>query len=649
VVLWVLMVGGVAFGGAPPSKADLEREARMRADVAAVSAEAATAWDQANAARDAQNATEAIAGYRKVVALAPNVDHPHRRLCGVLALSDLEAGIKECEAALSLAPSSPYNKSRLAAVLLTRRKPADLPRASELARAAAEALPDDVDTLKLDCRARGMSGDNGDDLSACLERVLALAPNDMESNYLAAATAGMRQDYKWASIYLERAKANGLSPALYAKFREKLDGVRPHESSSSISTDEALAFGVPIVGGWILLLIALLIAGNLLSDRALRTTDHEPGIRRAYRVVLLLTGVMFYVSLPLVIAVVVFAALATIDIFDDMGATPLFVIGLAIALVASTIASVTRSLFTKRPLKIEGDPLDPASHPHLKQILDEVAAVVRTRPVDLVYLTPGTDLAIIERPSVWRALRGARTERILVLGVGLFHDMKQRELRAMLADEYGRFRDDVGGHALSVRDSLNALIEGIARSRVPSVINPAWWFVRAFRHIYLVVSTGASRVQAAIADRLAIRAYGSEAFVAGARHVVARQIELPQDVAQTIKDVIENKWSLPNLYAYDPEQKKSPAQREADIAKALDRVPERFDSHPSWRQRLQVAAQLAAPGDAAYTDGDAPVWSLFPDPERVERDMTAIIRARIQAKMGVTVSDAEWEDDEPAA
>lgn len=646
-VLWVLLVSGTAFGGAPPSKADAELEQRMRADVAAVSAEAATAWDAANTARDARNADDAIAGYRKVIALAPGLDHPHRRLCGVLAVSDIDAAIPECETALSLAPTSGYDKSALAAVLLKRGKPADRPRAIGLARAAAEALPDDVSVAEMDCSARALAM-NVDDVSACVDHLLALAPDDVMGNYFASGVAAYRQDTAWASIYLERAKDNGLPPALYDEMRKKLDRARPHESSS-MSTDEVLAIGVPIVGGWILLMLALLVAGNLLSARALRTADHEPGIRRAYRVVLLLVGLLFYVSLPLVIAVVVFGALATIAIFDDMGATPLFVIGLAIALVASTIAAVSRSLLAKRPLKIEGDPLDPASHPQLKQVLDEVAAAVGTRPVDLVYLTPGTDLAITEQPSLWRALRGARTERILILGVGLFHDMKQRELRAMLAHEYGRFRDDVGGHALSVRGSLNALIEGISRSRVPSLVNPAWWFVRAFRHIYLVVSTGASRVQAAIADRLAIRAYGSEAFVAGARHVVARQLELPQDVAQTIKDVIENKWSLPNLYAYDPEQKKSPDERKAAIAKALDREPQRFDSHPSWRQRLQVAAQLALPGEAACTDGDAPVWNLFPDPERIERNMTAIIRTRIQTKMGVTVSDAEWDDEEPAA
>jgi hypothetical protein len=38
------------------------------------------------------------------------------------------------------------------------------------------------------------------------------------------------------------------------------------------------------------------------------------------------------------------------------------------------------------------------------------------------------------------------------------------------------------------------------------------------------------------------------------------------------------------------------------------------------------------------------VWALFPDPETIEREMTAIIRERARTKLGVTISDAEWDD-----
>ena len=54
-----------------------------------------------------------------------------------------------------------------------------------------------------------------------------------------------------------------------------------------------------------------------------------------------------------------------------------------------------------------------------------------------------------------------------------------------------------------------------------------------------------------------------------------------------------------------------------------------FDSHPSARQRIEWAERVALAGDRPSPDDLEPVWALFPDPERLERDMTAIIRERV--------------------
>jgi Zn-dependent protease with chaperone function len=108
---------------------------------------------------------------------------------------------------------------------------------------------------------------------------------------------------------------------------------------------------------------------------------------------------------------------------------------------------------------------------------------------------------------------GSHGRRVLIVGVALFDNMKQRELCSILAHEYGHFRnaDTGGGLALAVRRSLLTLLRGISNSGY-ALFNPAWWLLRAFTNLYLVVSSGASRLQEMLADRWAIRAYGSEAF-----------------------------------------------------------------------------------------------------------------------------------------
>src|SRR5690242_6788069 len=101
-VMVLVLFGGVAAAQQKVVRSphDLELEKEFRAEVAAVSEDAAKAFDEGNAARDAEHNEEAAAAYRKALELAPNVDHLHRRLCGVLARDGkFDDAMKECDAA----------------------------------------------------------------------------------------------------------------------------------------------------------------------------------------------------------------------------------------------------------------------------------------------------------------------------------------------------------------------------------------------------------------------------------------------------------------------------------------------------------------------------------------------------------------------
>lgn len=648
------MVGVPAWAG-PSQNVDPALEQRFRAEVAAASSDAAAAWDQGNLARDAVRLDEAEAAYRKVIELAPKLDHPHRRLCGVLVLAKrIDDALRECEVALSLAPASAYDKIAVVHVLMSRGRREDRPRAIALAHEAAQAMPDDVDVVGGECVARSLANDFAG-LSACVEHLLKLAPDDMTGNVLATEIALFVGDYGRARLHLETAKKAGLPAAAYADLSARIAELqRRSEADLPISLDDILVVGVPLVGGWLAALGLLLVLGRLLSNSVLRGAGHlgaddpigtprERRLRRAYRSVLALTGLLFYLSLPLLILAVIAAAGVALLVLDEMGAIPIYVIFVIIIVVGSTVISVLRALFFKPGPKLEGKKIEPETFPRLGAVLQETADAIETRRVDVVYLVPDTEVGVLEYSSLRRAVFGGRSTRVLVLGVGLFDGMKQRELRAILAHEYGHFRNaDTGGtRALAVQDSLVTLLRGIAGSGYAR-FNPAWWLLRAFTHLYQNVSSGASRLQERLADRWAIRAYGSEAFVRGLRHVIARDVEFTAHVSQTVKDVVDNQWSLPNLYEYDPEL--PPASvLEAEVAKRMFRKTP-FDSHPPTQQRIEWAEQAALPGDRTRSDDLDPVWDLFPEPEQLERDMTAIIRERM-LKVGVKVSDAEWDDE----
>src|SRR3569623_437669 len=599
---------------------------KFRDEIAAVSPEAAAAWDAAIAERDAQLLGEAADGYRKVIALAPKSDHPHRRLCGVLVMQDqVDAAFAECQLALSLAPDSPYDESAFARISLARNKEGDRQRALMFASQAALAMPDDPTIAGTQCEAFAAMN-NVDKMRTCVDHLLEIAPQNLMGNLHATKLALWDRDPAHASIYLERANDAGLPLAVYQKLDAQIEQMRPPKEAA-FDTDRAVAIGVTAVLAWFFVLSVLLVIGNVLSAAPLRHLDEAPRISRAYRVVLAVTAVLFYASLLVMVFVVIGGGLLALDIFDQMGATPMIVIVLVLLAIVGTITAVVRTLFAARRFEIEGHRVDPAGYPKLKALRDEVAAALGTRPADTVLLTPGTDLAVTQH----------RRQRILILGVALFDNMKQRELRSLVAQEYG-------SAPAGIKVTLGRLLKNLAKS---GALSPAWWILRAFTHLYLVVSRGASRVQAALADRSAIRVYGSDAFVSALQHVAVRHVELIVDLDQTIKDITENQWSLPNFYSYAPERTVPQDTIDKRVAQRLDRAPERFDAHPSTRQRMELAAKHAVPPDRRSPDDASPVWDLFTNPEQIERTMTSVLRGRISKKLGIAISAAERDDESP--
>jgi Zn-dependent protease with chaperone function len=640
----------------PKSAADVAFEQRARGELATVSEEAAKAFDEANAARDAGRYDDAATAYRRVVAAAPNVDHGHRRLCGVLSFANKhDEAVTECRRALELAPASIFDKSALAAALAQRKNPGDIDQATALARESAHDPDADANVVQTWCQVMILARQDAE-VTECADRLIALAPDALLANLLGAVTAATRGDFELAHQRLEKAHRLGLPDDRYEDLRSKMaeDERRADERRNSIA-------GVPIpmtflsVVLWIMVvwlggMVLLLGAGYALSrmqlraladpEAAARGGARERRLRGVYRAVLALSGVYFYLSLPLVLLAVVLAGAGAILAFLVAGVIPIKLVLIIGIVVLATAGAIVRSLTVRvRPEK-PGEPLELADHPQLRTLLVDVATTVGTRPVDAVYLTPGTEMAVTERLGVWGSLRHKRAERSLIMGIGLFDGMTQLQLRSILAHEHGHFRNEDtagGGFALQVRQSLFAFIVQLARAGAAGWFNPAWWFLRGYFRVYLGMSQGASRLQEVLADRWAVEAYGSQAFVAGYRHVVTRSVEFSPRVSATINEVAERKAPLPNLYQYRAEAAATSGDDiAAKIAEELAREPDLYDSHPSSKQRIAWAEAMAVAREPQPAD-TAAVWELFADREAIERAMTAEIRERVHARTGVEI------------
>jgi Zn-dependent protease with chaperone function len=220
--------------------------------------------------------------------------------------------------------------------------------------------------------------------------------------------------------------------------------------------------------------------------------------------------------------------------------------------------------------------------------------------------------------------------------------MRVRELKAILAHEYGHFRNEDtagGGFALAVRRSILTMAIHLAQKGVASPFNPAWWFVRGFHALFLRVSQGASRLQEVLADRWAAFAYGSDAFARGLTHVVERSIGFDAHMSATLEEAVNGKVPVGNVYAFAPKQAPDAKEVAASVQEAMNRASSPYDSHPRPADRIAWAEKVAAAAPPVSEDDAAEAWTLFASREVIESRMTEVFRTKL-AKNGIELRRA---------
>jgi len=647
----VLAIAALALAG-EPSLAERQSRAFEEKVLEELAARAPGALGDGRAAAEAYRAgrwQEAFDAYGRVLAAAPDFPHAVRRQCGVRReLGDRAAALPLCRSALALA-ATPENRLALASTLAWRgvgRDPpaGDLAEAGRLARQALDERPGDVATAWITCQVALHAADQPLAIRAA-ERALALAPGEVASEYCGVFGALLQGDHGEARRHLRVARAAGL-PGEPAERLEELIGR---------SEPAWRRYGVPalwVVGGWAVLLGLLLLAGVALSAATLRnarriatrrdgTGAEGAGLRKVYRVVLWLTCAVYYLSLPIVLLVVVAGAYALWLGFAAIGRIPVklaLIVGLAVLV---SFYAVAKSLWASLVRGKAGDPglrLDVAAQPRFGAALAEAAARVGTRPVDKVFLTPGTDAAVYEDGGMTRQLAG-RTGRCLVLGIGLLEGMTQGQLKAVLAHEYGHFvnRDTAGGGlALAVRRSILQMAQALAAGGAATWYNPAWHFVRRFHALFLRVSQGASRLQEILADRWSALAYGGARFGAGLRHAIERSVRFDAHARVSLQEVVDAKLGLANLYRFVPSASPPSSEVDAEVERALAAEPSPYDSHPRPLDRIAWVADVA-PAEEVGASADAPAWELFEDREALERRLTDEVRKNVAENHGIAI------------
>ncbi len=600
-----------------------------------INPEAIPVFTAATEAMDRQDYQTAIAGFLQVLAIAPDFPDALRRLGNCLMSSgNVEEGLGYIASAYQLDPS-PANQSAYAFGLLLRGNEDDAQMAFGLAQKASESDPGDLYYHFVLFEAAVMTK-NDSYVKNEADQLVALAPQNPESHYLLSLAYAYEGKMKSSYAELKEAKKLGLSEEDY---QSALDGFGLSKYLQIISTARAVGFSYL---GWLLGFPILLIVGGLLSRKLLALikeeytqpnyvlTQSEKSLRSVYKAIIGIASVYFYLSIPFVIALILAIFGGLILLFFYLGWIPIN-ITIMLGLVGSiTIFILIRSLFTKVKLNDPGRILKPNDAPELWALVVDVATKTGAHPVDIIYVTSGTDISVNEYDYRSRHKKGRK--RNLILGLGALANLNQSQFQAILAHEYGHFinKDTAGGElAWKVNQTIWKMGYGLARSGAVSVINPGWWFIKVFSKIYAKITLGASRLQEYLADRQAALIYGIDSLLSGLRQIIFKDVEFNKYINQIATTHPAAISTQHNLYSQSYDLS---AENHTDLVNEVDKFMKEstgeFDSHPSYHDRFNYLRNIQkAP---LVSENDRPIINLIPNFTALSEEMSEEVWKKIR-------------------
>lgn len=639
-ILFVFLAGCASKPAAtspqPQPTRDPNLEKTIESQLKKMNPAAIPVYQEATEAMDADNLEKSKQLYEQVLDLAPNFSTAYRRL-GYIELNNKNITRAEelSRKALEL-ESSPYNQTALAIVLLQKDTPKDSQEAFDLASAAVKSLPDDdqANTVLLMSAA---TINNLDVARQTDQHLLQLQPNSPYAHYMAGLL--LASDQKWEQAESELLKSQELG--MPAEMVQRALGIGISRNASFTRFLRRGAIGLVF---WLLGFGALFLIGTYLSKatiQALNKTGSEASfqvkpeeqkVRSIYRVVVGALSLYFYISIPFVILSLLLVVGGAFYIFMLIGRFPIQLSLMLVLMLFASLFALARSLFSRVRDVPPGRPLYKKDAPELWTFVEDIAKKLNIRPVDSIYITPWTGIAVNEKGSILQKVRGGG-KRNLILGMGVLPGLTQGQLAAIVAHEYGHFsnQDTAGGDlAHQVFASLHQMAQRLIQSGAALVYNPVWLFVMGYQRIFLRVTLGASRLQEVLADRYAAIAYGSENFIEGLRNVIRQSIAFPIQANYEVNRSLGLKQTVNNLYDL-PVEEKLQGDLEKQFDEALKRATSQYDSHPAFQERIDWIERLRLPY-SSMQDNKRPALHLFPNPEALQREMTAELMKNVKVQ-----------------
>ncbi|MDA0171132.1 M48 family metallopeptidase [Solirubrobacter taibaiensis] len=288
-----------------------------------------------------------------------------------------------------------------------------------------------------------------------------------------------------------------------------------------------------------------------------------------------------------------------------------------------------------RRLKFEtpGLRVTEAEQPELLRLVAEEAKAAGEPMPDDVYLTLEANAAVTQ---------ASRSRRALIVGVPLLHILSERELRGVIAHEFGHYSGGdtkLGPWIYRTRETIIRTVlqlsddEGDEGWSQRAVRKPFIWYGNAF----LRITAKISRRQEFAADRCAVASVGRAAYAAGLERVHAYGPAFDSYWGGEVAPLLGrgHRPAISEGFSRFIAHQNVAEAADTHLERLRDEETDPYDSHPSLPERLAAIDGLPA-GDP---DESRCSIELLRDPAGVER-------AQLQFLFGADIeqlSPIEWD------
>ena len=353
----------------------------------------------------------------------------------------------------------------------------------------------------------------------------------------------------------------------------------------------------------------------------------ETTLARRYALGLFVGLILFYVAIPFILAgLLVATGLLLYGIFL-LPRIPVKLVAIVVVVGLGMAWAVLKSIFSRPPQGNFGLAKTSADCRRLFEVLQGVAERIDTRPVDEVFIAPGSSIGVHQEGRGPFGIFGV-SRRVLTLGMSTMRFLTVSELQAILAHEYAHFshRDTFYNRFIyQVKLSIGQALQGMGQSGGKiNYVNPFFWFLYLYYHSYDLLSAGFSRSREFLADRMACCLYGSDVFTAALTKVCTDGTLFEMTIYQNISALLAENKSFVNMYSafctYRDEQL-SRQDRDEMYKKLLESKESLFASHPTFQERISAVAELPR----AVNPNNTPALELFAQAEEMEKELTEFL------------------------